>query len=135
MPQNDGQEHRGWKEYRELLKGMGISFIVLAVLVAVLSTILYCWNVSTIEQINNRSLKPGWTCFLLGIPIVIQICVFLLLRKRIRQAISNDELRAYFKFYFLRMACSLIWYTVLWLFYVMIFIYDVGYWATQTSSW
>jgi hypothetical protein len=134
MPPHNNIESIGWKEYGKLLMGLGAGFVMLAVVVAIFATFLYSFYDYKIEQISHRSLSPVWICLLLWVPIVIQISVFLLLRKRTSQAISNDDVRAYFKFYFFRMACSLLWYNVLWLSYWGVFALGLGNGAWRVLS-
>jgi hypothetical protein len=128
-------EHVGWKEYKELLGFVGTSFMIVAVAVALISTIAYCVWISRIEQIGHRSLSPSWICLLLWFPIAIQLIVFLRLKKRISQAISENRVRAYFKFYFWRMAFSLVSYTLLWGTYVILFALGADSWVIWAASW
>jgi hypothetical protein len=89
------------------------------VIAASFATGFYCAWATDIEQINNRTLSPGWTSLLLWLPLVIQVLVYWRLRKQISQAIMDHRLRVYFGFYFRRMAFSLLAYTTLWLCYVL----------------
>lgn len=132
---NTRSDHLGWKAYSELLGHVATVLIIIAVIAALVSAGFYLWKNVAIEQISHRRLSPGWTCLLLFIPIVIQLLVFSRLRKRILQAIADVRVRAYFKFYFGRMAASLLTYTLLWLCYVAVFALGFGPWVVWAVSW
>lgn len=129
------REHVGWKEYKGLLGGVGRVFIGVALVAALLSTILYYLDSAGIEQISHRPLSPLWTCVLLWLPIVIQLFVFSRLRRKITEAVSDNKLRAYYKFYFLRMAFSLATYTSLWCCYVGAFALGFGSRTIMIVTW
>lgn len=135
MSQITHSEHLGWKEYWKLLGSVGRFFMIFAVSAALLSTIFYRLDAPGIEQITHRSLSTAWPGLLLWLPIAIQLIVFSRLRSRLRHAVSESKLRAYFKFYFWRMALSLAAYTLLWGCYVGLFALGVGSRVILYVSW
>jgi hypothetical protein len=132
MSHNNDASNPWLKAYMELLGNIGIALVVVTVTAALLSTVFYCAWSKSIEQINNRDLSPWWTSLLLWIPIVIQVLVYWQLRKQIRKAISDHRLRVYFRFYFRRMAISLLAYTMLWFCYVVVLRFG-GKWLALIS--
>jgi hypothetical protein len=128
-------EHAGWKEYKRLLREVGRIFIGVALVAASLSTIFYYLDSAGIEQIVHRTISPVWTCLLLWLPLVIQLIVFSRLRRKIKEAVSDNKLRAYYKFYFWRMAFSLATYTFLWCCYVGAFALNCGSRTILVLSW
>jgi hypothetical protein len=129
-----------WQKYWQLLGNVGKMFVFFTVITALLSTVIYFLSTKNIEQINNRDLSPGWTLLLLWIPIVIQVWVFWRLREQINKALRENEekreenLEDFFKFYFRRMAGSLLAYTSLWCIYVFPVLRN-GLWSAWIVSW
>lgn len=114
-------------EYVKLLGLSSLLLMIFTVFEGVAASIWYGLFAQSVEGISHRNLNQGWTIALLWIPLVLQLVVLVLLTRRVWWHKSDQTIRHYFKFYFIRTFISSFAYVTLWLFYAL----SIGH---ETSS-
>jgi hypothetical protein len=110
-------------EYVKLLGWSTLFLMALTLIAGVAASVRYGANAQGVEGIWHRELSQRWTIALLWIPFTIQLLVLILLSARVWRHKSDQTIRHYFKFYFVRTFISTFAYVALWLSYTFVMQY------------
>jgi Ion channel len=113
-------ESRILKDYVKLLGGFSLFLMIVTLGEAIVASVRYSANAPVIESISHRELFQGWTIVLLWIPLTMQVFILTFLTARVWKQKSNQTIRHYFKFYFVRTFISSFTYVSLWLAYTFV---------------
>jgi hypothetical protein len=106
-------------DYVKLLGLASLIFMLSTIGMGIGASFSYARHYHNIEGVTDSSASRVWTIIILWIPLVVQLLILITLSLRVWKHKTNEVIRHYFKFYFLRTFISSFAYVTLWLIYTM----------------
>jgi hypothetical protein len=106
-------------DYVKLLGLASLILMLVTIGMGIAASVSYARHYHIIEDVTDPSSSQTWTITILWVPLVVQLLILITLSLRVWKHKTNEVIRHYFKFYFLRTFISSCAYVTLWLIYTM----------------